>query len=117
MPPPTIASFMRGRASRRASPDEVRQHGDEGGMIIGGGGPVKANTQLIGEAARLDVEIVEDLDVIAGEADGSQHHVADALAIEPAQHVADVGLEPGLARGAAPALIGDLPALVADARR
>src|SRR5216684_3113568 len=116
MPPPTMASFTRERPSCRSLPDEVGQHGDEEGMIIGGGGAVEAKAELVGDLARLDVEIVEDLDVIAHEADGGQDHVADALALEPAQHVADVGLEPGLARGAAPALIGNLPALVPESR-
>src|ERR1700730_8322178 len=117
MPPPTMASFTRGAASCRALLDEVGQHGDEDGMIIGGGGAVEAKAELVGDLARLDVEIIEGLDVIAHEADGGQDHVADALALEPAQHVADVGLEPRLARGPAPALIGDLPALVAESRR
>src|SRR5216684_3242526 len=94
MPPPTMASFMRERPSCRSLPDEVGQHGDEEGMIIGGGGAVEAKAELVGDLARLDVEIVEDLDVIAHEADGGQDHVADALALEPAQHVAAVGLVP-----------------------
>ena len=86
-------------AIRYASPgDEVRQHGDEGRVVVGRRRAVKGEPERLRELPRLDVEVVQHLHVIADEADGSDDHVPDVLSREQAQHVADVGLEPRLAR-------------------
>ena len=59
--------------------------------------------------ARFDVEIPEHFHVIGQEADRHDDHVARrAVGVQSAQRVADVGLEPGLSRRPAAALIGEL---------
>jgi len=66
-------------------------------------------------ACGLDVQIVQKLDVIRDEPDGHHDRVALAVRGEPRQDIGDVGLEPRLLRAAAPALIGERPARVAEA--
>ena len=69
---------------------------------------------LRGDSARLDVEVVEDLEVVRGEAGRADHDGAHALAGQGPQPLEDVRAQPGLGRppGALPA---DVPAL--EARR
>ena len=52
--------------------------------------------------------------MVAHEADGNGHRVLDVGVGEAAQHIADIGREPGIVGLAAPALIGDLPAPVSE---
>ena len=55
--------------------------------------------------------------MIANKADWRHHHVAGARARELANHLVDVRLQPGLARVAAAALVGERPLRVSDAFR
>src|SRR5438552_18017397 len=86
-------------------------------MIVHRLRPVEPDPARLGRRARLDVEVVEHLDVIADEADGDDDHVALAVAGEAPNDLADVRLEPWLPRASAPALIGQAPALVAESIR
>src|SRR5256885_12156875 len=86
-------------------------------MIVHRLRPVEPDPARLGRRARLDVEVVEHLDVIADEADGHDDHVALAVAGEAPDHLADVRLEPRLTRAPAPALVGEAPARVPESTR
>ena len=73
MPPPTTTSFT--GAGVHASTDEVGEHRDERGVVIGGGRAVEADAHLRRHRRRLDVEVVQDLDVVADKADRRDHDV------------------------------------------
>ena len=57
-------------------------------------GPQHVHATFVGDGLRFDVEIVDHFHVIGDEADGHYDYVGSAL--QPAQYVRDVGLEPGL---------------------
>src|SRR5262245_30265727 len=82
--------------------DDVRHHADECGVITDGSGADEEEFGGRGRLTGLDVEIVEDLDVVADEADRHDHDRARAASHFRAERVVDVGLEPRLARIAAP---------------
>ena len=58
----------------------------------------------------LGVQVVDDLHVVADEADRHEHHAGGAFPGEPFEMVADIGLEPRLPGRAAAALEHELPA-------
>ena len=84
-------------------------------MVVDRRGTHEAQTELIGDGPRLDVEVVEHLDVVADEADRHHDDVPHAALRQRAERLADVGLEPRVARVAAAALVGNRPARVAEA--
>jgi small subunit ribosomal protein S1 len=61
---------------------------------IEAGRPFDANTGLFAEDFRVDVEIVERLDVIGEKADGRDQHVANAGLLEFAKRRLEIGPEP-----------------------
>ena len=78
-------------------------------MVGDRAGPLERHPGLLRHLTGLHVEIVEHLDVIAHEAEGHHDHVTRAVLPEGAEGLGDIGLEPGIARGAAPALVGQRP--------
>src|SRR5262244_2299062 len=84
-------------------------------MVVGSLSAVEADPDPRRNGAGLDVEIEENFHVVAHEADGKHDHARRLRPLETLQHLADVRLEPGVARRAAPALIGDLPSSMSQA--
>src|SRR5579863_5725208 len=75
-------------------------------MISHGRRTLESDSHLAGNLCRLNIEVVENLDVIAKKAD--RHDDRD-FTREVAKRLVDVGFEPSLTRAAAAALIGKLP--------
>src|SRR3989442_7163005 len=67
-------------------PHQIGEHGDEVGMVVQGGGAVQREAPRLGQAPRLDVEVVQHLDVIAHEADRHDNGVAVAVGGPPPPH-------------------------------
>jgi hypothetical protein len=112
IPPPTIATWItRPRSGRR------RQRVDERRVRVHGARAREAEAERGGRPPRLDVEVVEHLDVVADEADRRDDDLARAVRRERAERVVHVGLEPRIARVAAPALVRELPAGQGERRR
>ena len=71
--------------------NEIGQHRDELRMVVHGGGAMKREPDTVGHPARLDVEVVQHLHVIAHETDRHDDGVALAVRRQPSQ---DVGVAP-----------------------
>ena len=85
----------------------VRHGVDEARMIVDRTRTRHRQPDFTADVRRLDVEIVEHLDVIAQEPDRAEHGGAQALAVLLPQIIADVGPEPRVFRAAAAALIDE----------
>src|SRR5262245_45699496 len=93
MPPPTTTSFIADPSPQNpVNSHELGQHRDELGMIVDGRGAMELEPDVGGDSARLDVEVVEHLDVVAHEPDRHHDRVALALTGQPPEHLVDVGL-------------------------
>ena len=55
---------------------EVGQPGDEGGVVVHRARPLEADPHLGRDGLRLDVDVVEDLEVIGDEADRADDELA-----------------------------------------
>ena len=78
--------------------DEVAQHPDELRRRPDRRRPLRHHPRQRGHLLlRLGVEVVEHLDVVAGEADRHHDHLADAVRVQLGDAVADVGLDPTVA--------------------
>ena len=114
MPPPTTTT------RRRLTPARSRTTSASMRMKRGWSFTVparaKRQAEALGRRARLDVEVVEHLDVVADEADRATTTARAPSAASARERVVDVGLEPRIARAAAAALVGDLPAARAPRR-
>src|SRR5437667_12400706 len=84
-------------------------------MVVHCGRSMERHAVCARDRLRLDVQIVQKLDVIRDEPDGHHDRVALAVRGEPRQYLGDVGLEPRPLRGASPALKGERPARVTEA--
>lgn len=89
--------------------DELAEHGGKPGVVAGGFCPDHGDAKFFGKFPGLGVEIEEDFHVVGEESDGRDDDIVDALGVEVAEMVEDVGLEPGLGGGAAPALVDEAP--------
>lgn len=78
---------------------EVGQEGDEVRIGADRRCTQHPDADRLRPLARLGVEVIDDLQVIADEADGSDGDGADAVRGEGLEAIADVRLEPGLGRG------------------
>jgi undecaprenyl-diphosphatase len=112
---PGQADVVRGaetadRPARRAEQalfHELADGRDERRMRSDGRRAHEADAELVGDGTRLDVEVVEHLDVVREEPERGEHDVLDAPLRDGTKVVADVGLEPGHLRGTAAALVHD----------
>src|SRR3954465_10238421 len=62
--------------------------------------PLQADTQVPGVIAERDVNVVQDLDVIAKEADGLEKQGLDAFSGDGVERLLDRGPDPGASAGA-----------------
>ena len=108
MPPPMTAT---------ASWNEFRERANEEGVIVECLRALHAQVKFVCDGARVDVEIVEYLDMIAEESDRAHHDVATPMRFAISKGVFDIGLEPWIARRSAAALIGDTPVMRSDSVR
>ena len=74
---------------------EVGQPGDERRVVVHRGRPLEADPHLAGDGLRLDVDVVEDLEVVGDEADRADDEPADARPGQPPDLGEDVRAEPG----------------------
>jgi hypothetical protein len=75
------------------------------------------HADLTADVRGFHIEVVEDFHVIAQKTDRTQDHRVEPSGTFGAQVVADVGLEPWIARAAAAALEDEDPVLAADCAR
>ena len=87
---------------------------DEGRRVIEAFGAREFEAELAGRLPEGDVDIVEDLDVVAEEADGLHDDASDALSGEGVEGVFDRGTDPGTTANAL-ALKGEEPVGVVHA--
>src|SRR5689334_16424713 len=85
--------------------DELANHIDEGRMCPHRLRARHRYAQLVRQLPRLHIEIIEHLDMIGQKANRRNHDRLFALILQYAQGIADVRLQPGLRRRAAPALV------------
>src|SRR2546426_8291466 len=83
-------------------------------MVPGGPGAEETEAQLLGRAARDDVEVVEDLDVITDESDRRDHHIPRAARLQGTQRVVEIRLQPRIRRVPAAAGVGQGPRAAAE---
>ena len=74
---------------------EVGEHIDEGGVGSHGAGSDEIDAVTRGGGLGFVVEVVEDFDVVAQEADRGRDDGLDVIAIAFADEGVDVGLRPG----------------------
>ena len=86
----------------------VGQRTDEGGRIVETLGAPELEAEFAGGLGEGDVDVVEDLDVVAEEADGLEDYADVALVAEGGERFFDGGADPGAA-GDALALEGEEP--------
>src|SRR5919107_2622880 len=94
--------------------NHVRDHSNEGHLIVGTTSAVELDAGLCCCFVRFEIEVVKNFDMVGNKADGSDDDLGNALHREIAYDAVDIGLEPGIARFTAAALIGDGPIIMAD---
>src|SRR5207249_825912 len=113
MPPPTTTTTRCG--------SDTFEHGTgDGGrkarVVVQRLGAGEGDPELLGASGGLHVEVVEDLEVVGGEAGRAHEHACRPLRSQVVEHLSDVGPDPRL-RCAPRALPADMPALDAGACR
>src|SRR5262245_13622905 len=93
--------------SSRPTQRQVGEEPDEGRVVPRRGGAGELEPQVSGAIACGDVEIVEDLDVVADEADRRHDDLGRAGLRLLAERVEDVGLEPALLGRSTAALVDE----------
>ena len=78
-------------------------------MIVDGRRPEKAHLPLHGYLAGLDVQVVENLHVIAHETDGGQQDSGAFSLAQTLDDVTNIRFQPGIPRPAASALVDQFP--------
>src|SRR2546422_9673247 len=71
----------------------------EAGIIVQRLRSLELNAEPLGERLVLDVDVVENLDVVAHEADGDEQHSVVAGLRQLGHHGSGIGSEPRLRRG------------------
>ena len=90
-------------------PNDIRHHLDEHRVVIRRLGPDDGEADLPRDLHCLVIEVVQDLDVIADEADRAEHCRLEPVPARVAQVVADIRFQPGVFRPSASALIHERP--------
>ena len=78
-------------------------------MVVDRAGAGHPEPEVAAGLGRLQVQIIHDFDVVRNKPDRTKDDVADPLGLQFVQPCIDVGLEPGRAGVAAPALPVELP--------
>src|SRR5262245_22506855 len=96
---------MVAESSAELVPDHLRERVDELRTVVERRGPAQLHPAPGGPGARLDGQVVEDLQVVGDEADRADQRAARARTL---QRLQQVRTQPGLA-GVAGGLEGELP--------
>ena len=86
-------------------------------MIVGAAGTDEANVQSLGDFSGFDVEIIKHFDVIADKADRCDDDFVASFARYFSNGLADVRLQPRIARSAAATLVGERPTVTIELAR
>ncbi len=107
---------LRVRATLQALLDEIDDALHERLADAGRRRADEGEARLLRGLGGLGVEIPEDLHVVAHEADGDHDDRLTTAHRELRDHVADIGLQPGLRRGARTGLVDELPGHIGGSR-
>src|SRR5271157_4216898 len=108
------ALFRRG--ARDALADQLTKHPDEPAMRTHGPRANHRQAQLLAEVHRLHVEIIENFHVVGEKPDRMDDQGRCSPILQVPEVIENVGLEPGVLRPAASALIYQGPAAGGDAQ-
>ncbi len=86
-----------GDRTARCAPDDPGKRPHESRIVVRHLDPLEPQPELLRELDCLDVEIPADLEMVRDEPDGADEHRLDALLVQRAQVIEDVGAEPRLA--------------------
>jgi len=90
----------------------IRHHSDKRRMIVGATDTNEIYAQVGRDPFRFDVQIIQNLHMIADKPDGRDDDCPFTVASQLPNDVADVGFEPRIGRVAAAALVRQQPARV-----
>ena len=90
----------------------IRHHSHKGRVIVRAASPDQFDSQPVGDVFCFDVQVIEHFDMVANKADGRDDNSLIAVGGQVAYRLTDFRFEPGIARPAAAALIGERPARV-----
>src|ERR1035438_90835 len=108
MPPPMIATLgIRRRQAPQVPGGDLGQGGGERGGSVQGFGAEQGNAAGGGILAEKDIDVVQDLYVVADKSDGVQHNLADAFGRVTVQAGLHGGTEPSVVRESL-ALVGEI---------
>src|SRR5687767_1274872 len=102
------------RVASDRSQDDIGHHVEKLRIVVGGSGARQGEPDVVGDGGGLTIQVVQHFDVIADEADGTQHGRFQPMLPGYTQIVTDIGFEPWILRPAAAALIHKRPVGAAD---
>src|SRR5579885_2109923 len=94
--------------------NDIRQRRNKFGVIVYRLCPNQFDPDLSGNIGGLDVEVIEDLHVVADKPNGGNDNVFHASGREVTNYIADIRLKPRVGWTTASALIGEHPVLMTE---